>query len=129
MIRYLVIIIDFSKSTLKQDFRPNRASVIKTLVSNFVKQFLDQNPQSKLSLVATIKEQAFLVTDFTNSTQESVQRLKKLDDFEGYPTFLNSLELALSQLKTLVPSFSRKEILIINSSNSICDAGDIDKTI
>ena len=129
MIRYLVIIIDFSKSTLKQDFRPNRASVIKILVSNFVKQFLDQNPQSKLSLVATIKEQAFLVTDFTNSTQESVQRLKKLDDFEGYPTFLNSLELALSQLKTLVPSFSRKEILIINSSNSICDAGDIDKTI
>lgn len=29
MIRYLTLVVDFSKSTLKQDFKPNRATVIK----------------------------------------------------------------------------------------------------
>lgn len=36
MIRYLTLVIDFSKATLKQDFGPNRASAIKSLVSEFI---------------------------------------------------------------------------------------------
>jgi hypothetical protein len=41
MIRYLTIIIDFSRSTLKQDLRPNRASVIKENLILFIHQYMD----------------------------------------------------------------------------------------
>jgi len=40
-IRYLTIIIDFSKASLKQDMRPNRASVTKEIIFAFLNNFID----------------------------------------------------------------------------------------
>lgn len=41
MIRYLTIIIDMSKASLKMDMRPNRAMVTKDLLTTFMKEFTD----------------------------------------------------------------------------------------
>jgi hypothetical protein len=36
MIRYLTIIVDFTKASIKQDYRPNKATVVKENVENFL---------------------------------------------------------------------------------------------
>lgn len=46
----------------------------------------------------------------------------------GEPSLQNSLELALKSLR-LLPSHASKEILIIMSSLTTCDPGDIGETI
>jgi len=55
MIRYLTLVIDFSRSSLKLDMRPNRALVTKELLNAFIQEFIDQNPLSKLSVIVTFK--------------------------------------------------------------------------
>ena len=67
MIRYLTIIIDFSRASLKLDLRPNRAMVTKDLLNGFIQEFTDQNPLSKLSIIATMKEKALIISDFQES--------------------------------------------------------------
>lgn len=64
VIRYLTLIIDFSSASLKQDFRPNRSVVAKQILSNFIKAFSEQNPLSKLSVIATFREGAKLLSDW-----------------------------------------------------------------
>lgn len=41
MIRYLTIIVDFTKAAIKQDYRPNKATVIKETVSMFLNNYYD----------------------------------------------------------------------------------------
>ena len=65
MIRYLTVIFDFSKQALLQDLEPNRITVVKDLFVNFISDFWEQNPMSKLSLIATHSEQAYVITDFS----------------------------------------------------------------
>ena len=64
LIRYLTIIIDFSSSTNKQDFRPTRAQVIRSFISDFIKDYSDLNPLSKVSIIVTYKEGARLLSEF-----------------------------------------------------------------
>ena len=58
-----------------------------------------------------------------------LQRLKKIDDFEGNPSYQNSLEMAKAQIDISVPPYAHKEILIINSSITNCDPDNISETI
>jgi hypothetical protein len=46
LIRYLTVIIDFSAAARKQEMRPNRAVVIKSYLSDFIRDFFDVNPLS-----------------------------------------------------------------------------------
>lgn len=46
----------------------------------------------------------------------------------GEPSLQNSLELALSSLKNF-PSHASREVLLIMSSLTTCDPGDINETI
>jgi len=94
MIRYLTIIVDFSRASLKLDLRPNRAMVTKELLSQFLQEFTDQNPLSKLSIIATMKERAIVISDFQENITTILQRLKEIDDFEGNPSYQNALEIA-----------------------------------
>ena len=75
MIRYLTIIVDMSKLATKQDIRPNRAIVTKNLLSVFIKDFVDQNPLSKLSVIVTYNQTARLLSDFNKSPSEHVKSL------------------------------------------------------
>ena len=129
MIRYVTLIIDFSRASLRQDMRPSRAVVIKELVCQLLNDFQDQNPMSKISVIATMKEQAIMLCDFNDTKEHSLKQVMKIDDFEGSPSYQNALDLALYQIDQSVPEYGRKEILIINSSVSICDKENIFKTI
>ena len=53
VIRYVTIVVDMSSAVLKQDFRPNRAVVVKDMLSAFIRDFSDQNPLSKISVIVT----------------------------------------------------------------------------
>lgn len=129
MIRYLTLVIDFSRSSLKLDMRPNRALVTKELLNAFIQEFVDQNPLSKLSVIVTFKQRAVVISDFQDSLQFTLSQMKQIDDFEGSPSFQNCLEIALKQFDVSVPLYAHKEVLIINSSITNCDPDDIHVTM
>jgi transcription initiation factor TFIIH subunit 2 len=55
LIRYLTVIIDFSRAALRQDLRPSRAVVTKRMACKLLNEFEDQNPLGKVSVVVTMK--------------------------------------------------------------------------
>lgn len=67
---------------------------------------MDQNPLSKVSVIATMKEKAIIISDFTEPVQSALDRLRQIDDFEGTPSFQNSLEIAKAQIDVSVPSYA-----------------------
>lgn len=94
MIRYLTIIIDFSRASLKQDLRPNRARVTQEVVTKFMLGFVDQNPLSKLSLIVTMRQRAICISDFDQPINVAIQSLRQVNDFDGNPSYQNALEIA-----------------------------------
>ena len=76
-----------------------------------------------------MKEKACYISEFTDSTQTAIDCIKQVDDFEGNPSYQNSLETLKDQFETMVPTHAHKEVLIINSSITICDPDDINETI
>jgi len=84
---------------------------------------------SKVSIIATLKEKAIIISSYSNSKAEAIINLNSINEFEGCPSYQNALELTLKQVEMDVPKYCRKEVLIINSSISLCDPGDIFETI
>lgn len=72
VIRYLTIVLDFSSGSMKQDLRPNRATVMKDKISTFIRKFAEQNPLSKISTMAMFHEGARLLSDFYESPSDHV---------------------------------------------------------
>jgi transcription initiation factor TFIIH subunit 2 len=68
MIRYVTLVIDFSKAALSQDLRPSRAVVTKEMASKLLTEFADLNPLNKISVIGTMKQQAVMLSDFNQST-------------------------------------------------------------
>lgn len=87
MIRYLTIIIDLSRASLKQDLRPNRAVATKEILIQFILGFMDQNPLSKLSLIVTMNQLASCISDFDQPISVAIQRLREVNDFDGNPSY------------------------------------------
>ena len=48
LIRYMVLAIDCSEAAAEKDYRPNRLTVVKDVVENFIVEYYDQNPISQL---------------------------------------------------------------------------------
>lgn len=128
MIRYLAIIVDFSQASHKQDIRPTRGVIVKAFVQDFIREFAEQNPLSKMCVVATYKEGARLLSDFVHSPEDHCSRIVEFKDFEGNPSLQNSLELAADNFKA-VPQYASKEVLCVFSSLTNSDPGDIFTTI
>ena len=73
-----------------------------------------------------MKEQAVVLSDFKQNIEEAILAVDKIDDFEGSPSYKSCVTVAQAQFEILeVQDFIQKEVLIINSSISICDHGDI----
>lgn len=53
IIRYLVLVLDLSESMINNDMKPDRHTLMLSLVKNFVSEFFDQNPMSHLAIVYT----------------------------------------------------------------------------
>ena len=69
------------------------------------------------------------MSDFSESASLAIQRINKIDDLEGAPSYQNAFEIARKQIQSNVPSYAEKEILVINSSITINDPNDIFETI
>mmetsp|Transcript_2130 Transcript_2130/g.1463 ORF Transcript_2130/g.1463 Transcript_2130/m.1463 type:complete len:110 (+) Transcript_2130:234-563(+) len=106
--------------------RPNRAIVTKDLLSHFIHDYMDQNPISKLALIASYREQATALSQFIDSATDHQQALKSFCDFEGNISLQNSLQVAVDLFGS-IPRYAQKEILIVNSSLTNCDPGDLSK--
>ena len=78
--------------------------------------------------MATFKEGAKVLSDFYESPSDHVQKVCQFNEFEGNASLQNALELACDNFQT-IPSYGRREVLILFSSLTNCDPGDIQLTI
>ncbi|TNV79005.1 hypothetical protein FGO68_gene4403 [Halteria grandinella] len=126
LIRYLTVIVDFSSAARRQEMRPNRAIVIKSYLAEFIRDFFDINPLSQISFIVTYKEKAVLLTDFADSPIEHINKLLQFQDFEGNASLQNALDIAVENFShPTVPTYAHKEVLVIFSSITNCDPGNI----
>ncbi|RLP62853.1 hypothetical protein L150_01556 [Candida albicans Ca529L] len=141
IIRTLIIIIDGSSAMSEKDLRPTRLSMTLNYLQEFVVEFFDQNPISRLGIILMRNGVANLVSEVSGSPQYHVDKIRNLkarqhNRFEpkGDPSLQNSLEMARSLLKfnfgsTSNNSKNSKEILVIFGALFTSDPGDIHKTI
>ncbi|XP_061364808.1 general transcription factor IIH subunit 2 [Gastrolobium bilobum] len=128
LIRYLYVIVDFSKAAAETDFRPSRMAVIGKQVEAFIREFFDQNPLSHVGLV-TIKDGiAYCLTDLGGSPESHIKALMGKLECSGDASLQNALELVLGYLNQ-IPSYGHREVLILYSALSTCDPGDLMETI
>ncbi|KGN50372.1 general transcription factor IIH subunit 2 [Cucumis sativus] len=128
LIRYLYIVIDFSKAATEMDFRPSRMAVVAKHVDAFVREFFDQNPLSQIGLV-TIKDGfANCLTDLGGSPESHVKALMGKLECSGDASLQNGLELVHSYLNQ-IPSYGHREVLVLYSALNSCDPGDIMETV
>lgn len=120
--------VDFSQAATKTDMRPTRGVVVKSYLQDFIRAFTEQNPLSKLCVIATYREGAELLSDYVLSPEDHCKRIAQFNKFEGNPSLQNALELAIDQFNS-VPSYACKEVLCVFSSLTNADPGDIFVTI
>ena len=60
--------------------------MLRSLLASFIRDFVDQNPLSKVSIVVTYKEGARLLSDFLDSFSDHCEKLQKFSEFEGNPS-------------------------------------------
>ena len=101
--------------------------VTQELLTQFIHEFKDQNPLSRLSIIVTRNEKAEILQDFSDNASNVLTLAN--DELDGNPSYQNALELAKAQIKMSVPDYAHKEVLVINSSITVCDPQDIDETI
>jgi len=110
------------------DYRPNRLEAAKAAVERFMREYFDQNPISQVSLALTRDRVAEKLTDLSGNPKTHVEMLRRISRATGAASLQNLLLLAIATLKH-VPQYGSREILIVYSSMTSCDAGDIFSTI
>lgn len=58
---------------------------------------------------------------------EHIEKINKFTDFEGNASLQNALELSIENF-VAVPSYAHKEVLVIFSSITNCDPGNVFET-
>eukprot|EP01119_Soliformovum_irregulare_P004101 TRINITY_DN15109_c0_g1_i1.p1 TRINITY_DN15109_c0_g1~~TRINITY_DN15109_c0_g1_i1.p1 ORF type:complete len:392 (-),score=96.84 TRINITY_DN15109_c0_g1_i1:22-1197(-) len=128
MTRHLFLVIDQSKGAGQTDLKPNRHAVITKFAEAFIGDFFDQNPLSQMGLIITRNSVADKLTELSATPQKHITALKAQPTFEGEASLQNALEVAKSTL-CFVPKYGTREILLLSSSLSTCDPGDIFATL
>lgn len=128
MIRFMYLIVDLSSGILIRDDNIKRSVMIDSKVTDFIKEYFDQNPLSQMGLIVTRNGVAEKLCDFTGNYKRVIQVFKDNFKAAGVPSLQNALNLALQSLSQ-VPSYGSKEIVVIWSSLGTTDPGDIFKTI
>jgi transcription initiation factor TFIIH subunit 2 len=149
LIRYMVLAIDSSKSAAENDYKPCRLEVSNACTKNFIAEYFDQNPISQIGLILTRDRSAqrlsemsgnpknhihqvpinpFYMCYYVHLTPISIHQLQSVRNMDGLPSLQNTLLLAMSMLRH-IPNYGHRELLIVFSSLSTCDPGDIFKTI
>lgn len=126
MMRHLFVIIDSSRSMEDQDLKPNRLTSTLKLMEHFVEEYFDQNPISQIGIITTKNKRAEKLTDLAGNPKKHMTALRKAVDSTcvGEPSLYNSLNMALQTLKHM-PAHTSREVLVIFSSLTTCDPGNI----
>lgn len=128
LIRYLLIAIDCSKASAETDYKPCRLQVSKSCVKKFITEYFDQNPISQISLAVTRDRVAQKITDLSGNPRSQIHKLDSLLNMTGLASLQNTITLGISMLKH-IPNYGHREVLVLFSSLSTCDPGDIFSTI
>lgn len=155
MMRHLFIILDGSETMSLPDLKPTRMLctvkvnnslvfrkkktdfylflmffVAKQLLEIFVEEFFDQNPISQFGLILLKDKRADKLSELAGCAQKHIKTIKTLKTFNpsGEPSLQNGLDLALQTLK-VIPSHASREVVVLMSSLTTCDPGDISETI
>jgi transcription initiation factor TFIIH subunit 2 len=124
LIRYMIVFIDASLSASANDYRPSRLEVVKSSIEKFVVDYFDQNPISQLSLALTRDRGAEKITDLSGNSKIHIHALHGIQTTQGLASLQYILMQAMAILKH-IPDYGCREILIIYTSLSTCDPGDI----
>ncbi|CAH9088726.1 unnamed protein product [Cuscuta europaea] len=128
LIRYLYIVIDFSRVATETDYKPSRMVVVARQVGAFIREFFDQNPLSQIGLVMLKDGVAHCLTDLGGSPEAHIKALMGKLECSGDASLQNGLEL-VHELLSQIPSYGHREVLILYSALNTCDPGDIMETI
>mmetsp|Transcript_3404 Transcript_3404/g.5455 ORF Transcript_3404/g.5455 Transcript_3404/m.5455 type:complete len:494 (+) Transcript_3404:254-1735(+) len=131
MVRYLTIILDFSKAMNSRDLKPTRKLATEKVISKFIKEYFNQNPISQLGLVIGYDRIAHKITELSGNPTQQLLNLKRVT--KGYLhsggefSLQNTLESAIASLRH-IPPYGSREILVVMGSLSTCDPGNIFET-
>jgi len=129
MIRYVYCVLDCSEALNVEDMRPNRQAVMLPLMVRFIREFFDQNPLSQLGMIVCRDGKAERVTELSGSPEAHVRELKKaFERIGGSFSLQNGLESAMEGLRD-VPPFGAREVILVISSLSTCDPGNIGESL
>ncbi|KAK9690235.1 hypothetical protein RND81_09G114500 [Saponaria officinalis] len=128
LIRYLYVVMDFSRAASEMDFRPSRMAVIAKHIEAFIREFFVQNPLSQIGLVMIKDGVADYLTDMGGSPESHIKALMNKLECSGEASLQNALELVHENLNQ-IPSYGHREVLILYSALSTCDPGDVMETI
>eukprot|EP00606_Chrysophyceae_sp_TOSAG23-5_P000239 GSChrysophyteH2.ASY1.ANO1.25.1 assembled CDS len=128
LIRYLVLAIDCSAAAAEKDYRPNRIMAMKLAAERFIWHFFDQNPISQLCLAQMKDSVVQKLTDMSGNPRTHIDRLRKIRVTKGLSSLQNIMKLAILALRH-VPHYGHRELLIVFTSLSSTDPGNIDDTI
>ena len=133
VIRYLYLCIDMSQHSVATDLRPSRLALISAISRQFIREFFDQNPLSHLGLLMMRDKLVEQLTDLSGSPEMHIAALAAAvggrNPCKGEASLQNCLESALPGLVQGSPPYGCKELLILSSSLTTVDAGDIFKAI
>eukprot|EP01039_Chlorochromonas_danica_P000974 gene974-1058_t len=124
LIRFLVIAIDASLSAMEKDYRPSRIEVCRKALKHFVPQFFDQNPISQISLAMTRDRVAEKLSDLSGNSKLHIHALDRIMECKGLASLQNLVNISISILRH-VPNYGHRELLIVYSSLSTADPGNI----
>lgn len=128
MNRHMFVILDLSKSMADIDMKPSRHAVTLNTVEAFIKEYFDQNPISQLGLIVTKNSRAERITELSGNPSRHISAMRGVPATEGEPSLQNALETARSAL-CHIPKYGSREAVVIFSSLTTCDPGDIYTTI
>ncbi|KAG0582307.1 hypothetical protein M758_3G047500 [Ceratodon purpureus] len=124
IIRYVYVLLDFSRAAAEMDLRPSRMGIVADCVEAFVREFFDQNPLSHLGIILLRNGIAHRLTDLSGSPETHIKALRSNMECAGDASIQNALDLARGYL-TQIPSYGHREIMLVFSALSTIDPGDI----
>ena len=100
IIRHLIITIDLSSAMSEKDLRPTRYLLTIQYVTEFVREYFEQNPISQLGIIGLRDGLAIRVSNMSGNPEEHVAALRRLKDQEpkGDQSLQNGLEMARAAL-------------------------------
>lgn len=123
LIRYLQLVIDCSRAAAVTDFRPTRISLIAGILTQFVRDFFEENPLSHLGIIILRGGVAEKLTDLSGNPDVHIRQLESLE-VRGDASLQNGIDAAVAALRS-VPPYGHREVLVIMSALSTVDPGDI----